>query len=274
MMDYSRYTSILVEKANKVITLTLNRPQALNAIDHTLHLELEDIFEDVARDEEVNAVILTGSGRTFSAGGDIKGMVDRATKGTPFITLAGARRLILNILKVEQPIIAALNGDAVGLAATVALFCDIILAAENARIGDPHVRVGLVAGDGGAIIWPLLAGLAKAKELLLTGDLITAGEAERLGVINRVLPEDQLMPQARALAQRLADGPTKAIRWTKQVIQKRLRDEVNLVLDASLGLEYGETFTSQDHQEAVRAFLEKREPRFQGRKEKTTGIHY
>ncbi|MFQ5826789.1 MAG: enoyl-CoA hydratase/isomerase family protein [Dehalococcoidia bacterium] len=265
MVDYSRYTSIIVEKADKVITLTLNRPQALNAIDHTLHLELEDIFEDVAGDEEVNAVILTGSGRTFSAGGDIKGMVDRTTNGTPFITLAGARRLILNILKVEQPIIAALNGDAVGLAATVALFCDIILAAESARIGDPHVRVGLVAGDGGAIIWPLLAGLAKAKELLLTGDLITAGEAERLGVINRVLPEDQLMPQARALAQRLANGPTKAIRWTKQVIQKRLRDEVNLVLDASLGLEYGETFTSQDHQEAVRAFLEKREPRFQGR---------
>jgi len=264
-VDYRRYQVIKVEKAQGVATLTLNRPQALNAFDSALHTELEDVLEEVARDPEVNAVVLTGAGRAFCAGGDIRGMEARLKDpSAPRINMEGARRLINNLLGVEQPLIAAVNGDAVGLGATVALFCDVIYMAETARIGDPHVRVGLVAGDGGAVIWPLLVGPARAKEMLLTGDLLSAKDAERMGLVNRVVPADQLMPTAMALATRLAKGPTKALRWTKLAVNKWLREQVNLVLDTSLGLEWV-SMGLQDHQEAVRAFLEKREPRYTGK---------
>jgi len=179
------------------------------------------------------------------------------------VPLRYGKRLIHNMIEVEQPIIAAVNGDAVGLGATLALFCDIIIASEKARFGDPHVRVGLVAGDGGAVIWPLLCGVAKAKEYLMTGDLISAAEAERIGLINHVVPPGEVMPKAMELAHRLANGPTRAIRWTKLACNKRLRDEVNLVLDASLAVETISMLT-EDHREAARAFVEKRSPKFKG----------
>ena len=137
-------------------------------------------------------------------------------------------------------------------------------AAENARFGDTHIRVGLVAGDGGAVIWPLLVGVAKAKELLFTGDLIDAREAERIGLINRVVPAGKAYDEAFALAKRLAAGPTRALRWTKLAANKRLKDEVNLVLDASLAVETL-SFATEDHKEAARAFVEKRAPKFTGR---------
>ncbi len=264
-MDYSRYEFIKVEKEGKVAVLTLNRPDALNAIHSQLHSELEGVFADVTRDDDVNAVVLTGAGRAFCAGGDIKGM-DARQGDDPLktkTTLGSAKRLIHNLLDVEQPIIAAVNGHAVGLGATLALFSDVIIASEKARIGDPHVKVGLVAGDGGAVIWPLLCGLAKAKEYLMTGDLLDATEAERIGLINHVVPPDEVMPKAMELAHRLANGPTRAIRWTKLSCNKRLRDEVNLVLDASLAVE-SLSMLSEDHKEATRAFAEKREPEFTG----------
>jgi len=263
-MDYSRYKLIKVEKKDKVAVFTLNRPEALNAINADLHTELEDIFADVAQDNDVNVVVLTGAGRAFCAGGDVKGM--DARQFADFKTRVPVRygkRLIHNIIELEQPIIAAVNGDAVGLGATLALFCDIIIASEKARFGDPHVRVGLVAGDGGAVIWPLLCGMAKAKEYLMTGDLISAAEADRIGLINHVVPPGEVMPKAMELAHRLANGPTRAIRWTKLACNKRLRDEVNLVLDASLAVETISMLT-EDHKEAARAFVEKRPPKFKG----------
>jgi enoyl-CoA hydratase len=177
--------------------------------------------------------------------------------------LSYAGRLIRNLIEVEQPIIAAVNGHAIGLGATIALFCDTIIASEQAKIGDPHVKVGLVAGDGGAVIWPLLCGLARAKEYLMTGDLMSATEAERIGLINHVVPPDEVMPRAMELAQRLANGPAKAIRWTKMACNKRLRDEVNLALEAGLAAETISMFT-EDHKEATRAFVEKRAPKFKG----------
>jgi enoyl-CoA hydratase len=207
--------------------------------------------------------VLTGAGRAFCAGGDIKGMDSRVREGVQRIPLRGAKHLIQNMLEVEQPIIGAMNGDAVGLGATLALFCDMIIADERARFGDTHIKVGLVAGDGGAIVWPLLVGVARAKEFLLTGDLITATEAERIGLVNRVVPAGQAYPEGLALAKRLAAGPTRAIRWTKLVLNKRLKDEVNLVLDASLAVETL-SMATDDHREAARAFVEKRPPRFTG----------
>jgi enoyl-CoA hydratase len=176
----------------------------------------------------------------------------------------GSRRLPHAMLAVKQPIICAVTGHAVGIGATIALFCDIVLMAEHAKMGDPHVKVGLVAGDGGAVIWPLLVGLNRAKELLLTGDLVSAPEAYRLGLANRVLPAGELMPAARELAQRLARGPALAIQWTKLAINRVLRQATENVLDASLALE-GITIASRDHAEGIAAFLEKRPPQFEGR---------
>jgi len=269
MVDYSGYRTIIVEKANKVATITLNRPDRLNAVGGGMHEELEDVFGRLNLDAEVNAVILTGAGRAFCAGGDISGMGEAregsADGPSTQVTMGrGPRRLIVNMLEVEAPIVVAMNGDAVGLGATLALFGDVIIAAEHARIGDAHVRMGLVAGDGGAVIWPLLVGVHRAKEYLMTGDLIPAPEAERIGLINHIVPAEELLPKARALAERLAGGPTWAVRWTKASINKVVRERMNLILDASLAYE-ALSLGTEDHQEAARAFMEKRKPDFKGR---------
>jgi len=262
-MDYSRYRLLKTERAGKVLTVAFNRPEALNAVNADLHREMSTIFADIRADAETEAVVLTGVGRAFSAGGDIKWFKDMTPQQLDALFTEG-RKIIIDLLEVEQPIIAAVNGAAVGLGATVALFCDVIIAAENARIGDPHVQVGIVAGDGGAIIWPWLVGPARAKEFLMTGEVVPAKEAERIGLVNRVVPPDQLMAEAMKLATRLANGPTRAIRGTKASVNKLLREAANLVLDTSLAREK-ETFLTRDHREAVDAFIEKRQPRFEGR---------
>ncbi len=270
MTDYSHYECIKVEKADKLATVTLNRPDSLNAVNPQLHHELERIWVDLAEDADVNAILLTGAGKAFCAGGDVKGMASRAGGGGEggqrrfALNPAGGRRLVQNMLEVEQPIIGAINGDAVGLGATIALFCDVIVASEKARFGDPHVRVGIVAGDGGAVIWPLLIGPARAKEFLMRGHLVNGAEAAKMGLVNYAVPPEEVLPKARALAQELADGPTWAIRWSKLSVNKWLKDQVNLILDASLAYEML-TFTTEDHKEAARAFVEKRKPKFQGR---------
>jgi enoyl-CoA hydratase len=268
-MDPSAYQTLLIEKADKVATVTLNRPERLNAVNAALHNELERFFAEVNDDADVNAIILTGAGRAFCAGGDISGFNDGSSGAgePPGVQVAfsrGPRRLILSLLEVEAPIVVALNGDAIGLGATLALFGDVIIAAENARIADTHVRVGLVAGDGGAVIWPLLVGVHRAKEYLMTGAFLAAPEAERIGLINRVVPPDELLSTARALAERLANGPTWAVRWTKASVNKLVRERLNLILDTSLAYENLTTQTD-DHREAARAFMEKRPPKFTGR---------
>lgn len=271
MTDYSRYECLKVDKADRLATVTLNRPESLNAVNPQLHHELERIWIDLGEDADVNAILLTGAGKAFCAGGDVKGMASRADgAGAPDphrqfrLNPGGARRLVQRMLDVEQPIIGAINGDAVGLGATLALLCDVIVASEKARFGDPHVRVGIVAGDGGAVIWPLLIGPARAKEFLMRGHLVAGAEAAKMGLVNYAVPLDEVLPRARAIAQELADGPTWAIRWSKLSVNKWLKDQVNLILDASLAYEMI-TFTTEDHKEAARAFVEKRKPKYQGR---------
>ena len=270
MTDYSHYECIKVEKADKLATVTLNRPDSLNAVNPQLHHELERIWVDLAEDADINAILLTGAGKAFCAGGDVKGMASRSGGGGEggqrrfALNPAGGRRLVQNMLEVEQPIIGAINGDAVGLGATIALFCDVIVASEKARFGDPHVRVGIVAGDGGAVIWPLLIGPARAKEFLMRGHLVNGAEAAKMGLVNYAVPPEEVLPKARELAQELADGPTWAIRWSKLSVNKWLKDQLNLILDASLAYEMI-TFTTEDHKEAARSFVEKRKPKFQGK---------
>ena len=268
MTDYSSYRCLKIEKADGLATVTLNRPESRTQIDHRFHVELQDIWVDLARDKEVNAILLTGSGKYFSVGGNVKGMQDRpggdVFEEGEMLEPSGGRRIVQNILDCEQPIVCAVNGDCIGLAATVALLCDITVVADTARIADPHVKVGLVAGDGGAVIWPMLVGPNRAKEFLMRGNLIPAVEAERIGLVNYALPHADVLPRARALAQELADGPPWAIRWTKLSVNKAIKEQFNLIMDASYALEMV-TFQTSDHREAVRSFVEKRKPVFTGR---------
>jgi enoyl-CoA hydratase len=267
-MSSQDYQTLIVEQANKVATVTLNRPERLNAVDPTMHNELEEFFGAINGDEDVNAIVLTGAGRAFCAGGDMRGAAntdpEENYRGAPVTFGRGPRRLILNMLEIEVPVIAAVNGDAIGLGATLALLCDVIIASETARIADTHVKMGLVAGDGGALVWPLLVGVHRAKEYLMTGDFVPAPEAERIGLINHVVPPDETLPKAQEMAERLANGPTWAIRWTKASVNKTLRDRFNLILDTSLAYE-AITSRTEDHREAATSFFEKRPPSFKGR---------
>ncbi|MGO9265742.1 MAG: enoyl-CoA hydratase-related protein [Candidatus Binataceae bacterium] len=264
MVDYSGYEYLKIEVANRVATVTINRPQQLNAVNAALHHEFEQIWLELAEDRDVNAILLTGAGKAFSVGGDITSR-DKPTKnkgrGGRRIVMADGRRVIENMLDVEQPIVAAINGDALGFAANVALLCDITVAAETAKLADTHVALGAVAGDGGAVIWPLLIGPNRAKEYLMLGDSMTGADAARIGLVNYAVPTEQVLPKAREFAQRLADGPTWAIRWSKLAVNKWLKQQANLIMDTGLAYE-ALTLTTQDHKEAVKALVEKRKPNF------------
>jgi len=266
MPDYAKYENIQVDIDDGVATVTLNRPDALNAVTRAMHAELEALFGEIGVDRDVRAIVLTGAGRAFCAGGDVKEMdsTDVANDRPAGIFDSGARQLVTSLLSIEQPVIAAVNGVAVGLGATLALLCDVVYMADSARIGDTHISIGLVPGDGGAVIWPLLVGPARAKEYLLTGDLIEAPEAERIGLVNHVVPADRVVEDATALARRLAGGPAMAIRLTKLSIQRAILQQALANMDVSLALE---TITgkSHDYQEATSAWAEKRTPEFKGR---------
>jgi enoyl-CoA hydratase len=251
-MIYTNYETLAFSQDGGVLTVKLNRPQALNAVSARLHTELSRIFSEIATDTTVDAVVLTGEGRAFSAGGDLEWF--RRISGPQLDNLfVEARRIIVDLVDLPQPIIAAVNGSAAGLGATLALFCDVIYVSETAKIADPHVRIGVTAGDGGAVIWPLLVGPARAKEYLMTGDSLTAAEAERIGLVNRVFPAEQVLPQAQALAERLTKGSRIAIRSTKLSVNKLVRDAVSLVLDTSLALEK-ECFSTPFHKQAIELF--------------------
>ena len=263
-MNYN-YETLKIEKAGKILTLTMNRPDKLNAINATMHTELSQVFEQINEDMDVEVVIFTGAGRAFAAGGDtmlMQQMIDDQSNWRH--TQREAKKIVMGILDLEKPIIAKVNGHAVGLGATLALHCDVIFASDKAKIGDPHVRVGLVAGDGGSAIWPYLIGFARAKEYLFTGDLIPAAEAAQMGLINHCVPLDELDARVEAFAQRLVHGAIRAISWTKMAVNAPLRALASENLDTSLSLE-GLSARTVDHQEAVRAFNEKREPKFVGR---------
>ncbi len=262
---YDDYEGLLVEKRDKVMTITLNAPESMNAFSGPMHYSMSRIWDDVQDDPEVNVVVLTGAGRAFSAGGNVIAMQQKINRPEIWdaTSVPEAKRIVFRMLECDKPIIARLNGHAVGLGATVALLCDIIIAAEHAKIGDPHVSAGLVAGDGGSLMWPQLIGFARAKEYLFTGDLMSAAEAHRIGLINHVVPADQLDEKVYGLARRLAAGAMKSIRWTKQVINIPLRQIAHSTMDLSISLET-QSNLSKDHQEAVSAFAAKRKPSFTG----------
>jgi enoyl-CoA hydratase len=269
MLDkYSEFSTLQIQQDGRLLIVTLNRPEALNAVGGGMHEQLEDLWALIRRDNSVGAVLLKGTGRAFCAGGDVKGMAATATSERSVVAstanmLIGAKTLIANMLEVEQPIVAAVHGYAMGLGATIALCSDVVIAAEDAVLADTHVNIGIVAGDGGTVIWPLLLPINTAKYYLMTGDRITGKDAERLGLVLRAVPPEDLQAEAEAVARRLANGPSMAIRFTKTSVNKVLRERVNLLLDTSLILE-GVTMYSEDHREATSAFVEKRDPAYTG----------
>ena len=266
-ISYDAYKAqdLLIDKKDGILTVTFNQPDSLNAFSGGMHLALTRIWDDIQDDAEVDVVVLTGAGKAFSAGGNLVTMQQKIDDPDWWeaTTEPEAKRIVYRMLECDKPIIARVNGHAAGLGATIALLCDIIYMAEDAKIGDPHVKAGFPAADGGALMWPQLIGYAMAKEFLFTGKMMTAAQAVQIGLVNHAVPLDQLDQHVYEMARTLADGATKAIRWTKQVVNLPLRQIAHSTMDLSLSLETRANLTS-DHQEAVRAFSEKRKPVFTG----------
>ena len=265
MLHQDDYETILIDKRpNGVAVATLNRPEKLNAVNGAMHNELSRIFLDAEADPEIRAVLLTGAGRAFCAGGDFGAGSPPGDAGGGRNMMREARQIVDNLLDCTKPVIAAVNGYAMGLGATIALLADIVVASDKAIFADTHVNMGIGAGDGGAVIWPLLMGVNRAKYHLMTGERLPAVEAERLGLVNFVVEHDALMEQAGEIATRLAQGPGKAISASKVPINTFIKMVSNLVLPISLSLEEA-SMASIDAKEAAAAFVEKREPKFTGR---------
>ncbi len=264
-MDLSSYTTFHFEREGRLLRAAFNRPESLNAIDRIAHDEVARFFAELAVDPLTDVVILSGVGRAFSAGGDLEHIQRMIDDPSIFIDdMPSVKRIVFGMLDCPKPIIAKLNGAAVGLGATIALLCDVIFAVPTAKIGDPHVKVGFAAGDGGAVIWPHLIGHARAKEYLMTGRLLTAVEAEKIGLINHVVPADEIDRTVDAFAQELLSGAMRAIQWTKLAVNIGLKQLAHSVLDTSLAFEALSNAT-EDHREAVQALREKRPPRFTGK---------
>jgi len=263
-MDYTGYTSLNFTHHDRVLTVSIDSGAPLNAVTEALHHELSTVFTRVQNDDDCDIVVLTGEGPGFCAGGDMtwfQSMIDDESK---FRAIApDAKKIVFSLLELEKPLICRLNGPAAGLGASIALLSDIIIASEDAVIGDPHVRMGLVAGDGGAVIWPQLIGYARAKECLMTGDMIPASQAAEWGLINYAVPADDLDDKVEEMINRLQRNPRWAVRWTKTAVNLTLKEVANQVMDAAIAYEIA-TNAMADHQEAVSAFIEKRAPNFTG----------
>ena len=232
------YQTILFENRGPIGLLTFNRPDQLNAFNKALVDEVTHLLDRVEKDENIRVLVVAGAGRAFSAGGDIANFpLNRADLYHRRAGLREGRRLFDELISLHLPVVAAVNGPAVGLGCTVATACDIVFMAEDAFLADPHVTVALVAGDGGAVTWPSLTSLLKAKQYLLTGDRMPAREALAIGMANFVVPAGELMDAATAFARRLASLPPQAVQDTKLVLNQLLRERAASVLPFGLAAE-------------------------------------
>lgn len=270
-MDFEQ---IVYEKADGVATITLNRPERMNAFTNTMIREWAQALEDARLDAEVRAVIVTGAGRGFCAGADLRGDsgLQEAARGEAPPSAADRRNWLRDtvhyvprqVALLDKPYIAAVNGPAVGAGMDMASMADIRIASEEARFSMAYVKVGLLPGDGGCYYLPRIVGLAKALELIWTGDFIDAQEALRIGYVSRVVPAEELLPAARELAQRIAQGPAVAIQLAKRLVYRGLTSDVQEALEAA-GQAMAIVQSTEDAREGPRAFAEKREPWFRGR---------
>jgi enoyl-CoA hydratase len=238
MLDTTSYHALAVDidAATGVAVVTFNRPHKANAVDDTMHSELSTVFADAQDDGRVRAIVLTGAGRTFSAGGDESSDRQYATT-TGRTPIDEARHIVDDVIALTKPLIAAVNGHAIGLGAVLASLSDVSYIAETAKFGDLHSHAALPAGNGAAVIWPLLIGINRAKQLLMAGELLTAADAERFGLVTQVLPAAEVMDAAMAMAVRLAAMAPQAIQGTKASINRLLALASGAVLPLSLSLE-------------------------------------
>jgi enoyl-CoA hydratase len=258
----SKYQRMLFDLPHpRVLRITLHNPSKLNAVDECLHGELGAVWRDIDADPEVSSVIVTGSGKAFSAGGEFA-LIEQIAND-PQVRARNwkeARDIIYNMLNCSKPIVSAINGSAAGAGLACALLADISIAVKDARLLDGHTRIGVAAGDHAAIIWPLLCGLAKSKYYLLLCEPVTGEEAERIGLVSLAVERAELEDRALKIAIRLAEGAPSAIRWTKYALNNWLR-QAGPIFDASLALEFL-GFCGNEIKEGVAALVEKRKPNF------------
>jgi enoyl-CoA hydratase len=259
---YARFSRLLIDRPHpRVLRVVMNRPEKLNAADGEMHADLTEIWRVIDTDPSVNAVLLTGAGKAFSAGGDLD-LVDKmiADFDTRMRVWKEARDMVYNLINCSKPVVSAINGAAVGAGLVLAILADISVAAKSARLIDGHTKLGVAAGDHAAIIWPLLCGMAKAKYHLLLCEPVSGEEAERIGLVSLAVDEAELLPRAYALADRLAAGSQSAIRFTKYALNNWLR-QAGPTFDASLALEFM-GFAGPDVREGVVSLRERRAPKF------------
>lgn len=259
------YEHLDIHIEDGIATVTMNRPEVLNGLHPPAHAEMERVWDELGENDDVRVAILTGAGRAFNAGGDLNDMQERLSvdpAGGSGISAAAGRRIIYNLLSFEKPLIAAVNGHAIGLGATIGLLCDIVVISDKAMIGDPHINIGLVPGDGGLAVWTMLAGPNRAKEFMMLGSTASADEAYRLGLVNRVVERDEVMSTARQLAERLVQGPQVALRGTKISINNWIKTQFTSLFEVGLAAEL-ESMAHPDFAEGVAAAIEKRPAKFQ-----------
>jgi enoyl-CoA hydratase len=255
------FENVIVEKDGPIAVVTLNRPPQLNALSYGLVKDLSLAMQALDRDDEVRVIIVTGGEKVFAAGADIKEMADRG----PFDPRIHERLAYRDqINKISKPVIAAVSGFALGGGCELAMSCDIIIASETARFGQPEVNIGIIPGSGGTQRLTHVIGKHRAMELVLTGDFMSAAEAERLGLVNRVVPVELLLDEAKSMAKKIAAKPALAIKAAKEAVLK----SANSPLDEGLEFErksFYLLFASADRSEGMRAFIEKRKPEFKGK---------
>ncbi|MEB3021363.1 enoyl-CoA hydratase/isomerase family protein [[Mycobacterium] crassicus] len=256
-MKYDLPQEITVTGDGPVRTVTINRPAELNSVNANLHWGLANVWRQLAADKQARVVVLTGAGRAFSAGGDLNWIEtfldDEAARDE---SIREGAQIVEEMLRFPLPVIAAVNGPAVGLGCSVALLCDIVLISETAYFADPHVAVGLVAGDGGAALWPLLTPLLRSREYLYTGDKIDAGLAVEIGLASRRVAAEELLDQAQHLAGRLAGQPPEALQGTKRVVNMYLSQVLGGPLQAGFAAEVA-TMKTDEHRRRLLAFAER-----------------
>ena len=252
------YENIILEKEENISVITFNRPEAMNALNNQTRAEFASAIDEVAADDEIKVLILTGNGKAFVAGSDIK----EFNKTTPYAA-HNIMRLGEMVEKLEKPVIAAVNGFCLGGGCEIAMGCDIIIASEKAKFGQTEINIGIIPGGGGTQRLPRLIGACRAKELIFTGDIIRAEEADRLGLVNRVVPMDELMPAAKELAKKIAVKSAAALKLAKTAINRGMQTSLESGLKYEYEL-YSLSLSLEDKQEGVSAFLEKRAPKFVG----------